>query len=74
MFFGKLFGDISFGLPGPLQTAFELQIDLKTATNQPDTTALTEKTINLRILPKINKQKYSKIANLRGLVCSRLGL
>ena len=68
MFF-ELLGDISFGLRGPLRTAFDLQIDLKTSTNQPDATALTENAINwlkpsFSFLNFYTNSKFSKIANL----------
>ena len=55
---------ISFGLPGPLQTALELKIDLKTSKNQPDATALTENAINWLKLPKNIKIlcRFSKIS------------
>ena len=48
----KLWGDISFGLPRPLCTAFELKIDLQTSKNQPDATAPTEYAINSLKRPK----------------------
>jgi hypothetical protein len=54
--FFNLFLHISFGLSGPLQTAFELtKIDLKTAKNQPDATALPENAMNLLKRPKTSK-------------------
>ena len=52
----ELFPDISFGLPGLLQTAFELKIDLPIATNQPHAIALTENAINW--LKRTKTSKY----------------
>ena len=80
-FWGKyllqpFFLHISVGLPGPLRTAFELKVDLPTAKNQPDATALTEKAINwLRSSKHIKNifryfsqvSQNSKMANLGGL-------
>ena len=54
----ELFSDISFGLPGPLRTAFELKIALPTATNQAHATALTTFFINLLQRPKTSKYLF----------------
>ena len=50
---------VSPDLSGPLQTAFELIIDLKTSRNQQDATALNEDTINWLKHPKNIKILFS---------------
>ena len=74
----ELWGDISFGFPGPLPTAFELTNDLKTSKNQPDATALTEDAINWLQQQKTSKcffaifqifeTKKTKMANLGAIL------
>ena len=54
----ELFLHISFGLPGPLRTAFELKIALPTAKNQVHATALTDNAINLLKRPKTSKHIF----------------
>jgi hypothetical protein len=66
--FFDFFSDISFGLPGPLRTAFELKIALPTAKNQVHPTALTDNAINLQKRPKTSKylfEIFQKLQNFK---------
>ena len=58
------FGDISFGLPGPLGTAFELKISPPTATNKLDATTLTGNGINWLKRPNNIKIFFLNFTNL----------
>ena len=54
---------MSVGLPGPLQTAFELKNELPTPNFQPDAATLTLHALNWLKTPKISKTQldFSKL-------------
>ena len=57
--------NISFDLPGRLQTAFELKIDLPTSKNQPDAAILVLHALNLLKRPKTSKYAFENFQKIQ---------